>query len=97
MIMFKIREKSIKFTSNLRKSKNLPEKELINKIRLAECVELATNSTDHINALKTKLTKLREKKLKGHKIRSQVQWLHLGEKPSQFFCGLEKKKFEQHN
>ena len=24
---------------------------------------------------------------------SRVQWLHLGEKPSQFFCGIEKKNF----
>ena len=31
MIMFKIREKSIKFASKLRKSKNLLEKELIKK------------------------------------------------------------------
>ena len=90
MIMFKIRQKSIKFASNLRKSKNLLEKELIKKISLAESVELATNSTDHIDALKNELTKLREEKLKGHIIRSRVQWLHLGEKPSKFFCGLEK-------
>ena len=85
MIMFKTRQKSIKFASNLRKSKNLLEKELIKKISLAESVELATNSTDHIDALKNELTKLREEKLKGHMIRSRVQWLHLGEKPSHFF------------
>ena len=93
MIMFKIREKSIKFASKLRKSKNLLEKELIKKIHLAESVELATNSTDHIDTLKNELTKLREEKLKGHMIHFRVQWLHLGEKPSQFFCGLEKKNF----
>ena len=62
MIMFKIREKSIKFASKLRKSKNLLEKELIKKIYLAESVELATNSKNHIDTLKNELTKTKGRK-----------------------------------
>ena len=31
--------------------------------------------------------------MKGHMIRSRLQWLHLGEKPSKYFCSLEHKHF----
>ena len=37
MIMFKIREKSIKFATNLRKTKNLLEKELIKNTSCRRC------------------------------------------------------------
>ena len=39
----------------------------------------------------TKLQSLRESQLKGNFVRSRVQWLQSGEKPSQYFCSLEQK------
>ena len=36
---------------------------------------------------------LRECKVKGDAIRSRAQWLMEGEKPSSFFCNLERRNF----
>ena len=41
--------------------------------------------------MKSKLQVLREKKICGHMIHSWVQNLLLYEKPTKYFCGLEKR------
>ena len=54
-------------------------------------------TTPEVNNLlqdkKTELENLREIKLKGNMIRSRVQWLIEGEKPTNYFCGLENKNY----
>ena len=42
---------------------------------------------------KKELQKIRENKIKGQQIRSKLQWLKEGEKPTKFFCNLENKNF----
>ena len=42
---------------------------------------------------KSELYKIRDYKLKGEIIRSRTQWMKYGEKPTKFFCQLEKKNF----
>ena len=93
MIMFKIRSTTIKFASANKKEEIKREQGLIKNIGDLEKNEENTPSTENIDKLKKELSNLRESKMKGHMIRSRLQWLHLGEKPSKFFCSLEHKHF----
>ena len=43
--------------------------------------------------MKSNLQVLREKRIRGHMIRSRVQNLLLYEKPTKYFCGLEKRNY----
>ena len=44
---------------------------------------------------KQELEKLREHKLRGHLIISRLKWLEDGEKPTKYFCNLEKRNFTE--
>ena len=46
-----------------------------------------------LEKLKVELLTIREKKLNGQVIRSRAQTLQSGEKPSQYFCNLERKNY----
>ena len=93
MIIFKIRAKTIKFGSIVKNKNKIKEQNLIKQIDTVEKAESSTQSTELIDNLKKELGQLRETKLKGHMIRSRLQWLHSSEKPSKFFCSLEQKNF----
>ena len=93
IILFKIRAKTKKFASTLRKAERSLLLDLINKIGAFEKDEALKNSTLEIDNLKKKLQSLRESKLKGNFVRSWLQWLQFGEKPSQYFCSLKHKHY----
>ena len=42
---------------------------------------------------KQELTEIRKNKMQGHMIRSRMQWVAEGERPSKYFCALEKSHF----
>ena len=92
MILLKIREKTICYSSHKKKSESKYERELVDKIK---------NLTDNLNEAclelletkRTELQQLRDKRTEGMVIRSRVQWLQHGEKPSKYFCNLEKRNF----
>ena len=42
---------------------------------------------------KKELQVIRENKIKGQQVRSKLQWLKEGEKPTRYFCNLENKNF----
>ena len=44
---------------------------------------------------KIKLEKLREQSLKGHLIRSSIQWVSQGKKPTKYFCSLEHHNYTE--
>ena len=46
-----------------------------------------------MNLKKSEFCKIREYKLKGEIIRSRTKWMKYGEKPIEFFCHVERKKF----
>ena len=46
-----------------------------------------------IEILRTELYEIRNYKMKGHMIRSKAQCIDQGEKPTKYFCGLEKHNF----
>ena len=88
-LYMRIRGESIKFASNLKKMNDSQEKELKKDIEILE--SNSSLSREILDDKKQELEKLREHKLKGHLIRSRLNWLNEGEKPSKYFCNLEKK------
>ena len=76
--------------------------ELVNKIINEEKLKYAVpvynpnqiiNTSDKIEMTIEDDEEIRNNKLKSIMVRSKLQWLHDGEKPSNFFCNLENKNF----
>ena len=87
-----LRGQSISYASYENKQKHNREKELINNIGEIEgCIN--TNNMEQLETMKTELFELRQEKLKGHIIRSKSEYIDKGEKPTKFFCGLEKHNY----
>ena len=92
MIMFKIREVTIKFSGTLKRKESQVEKSLIQDIEKLESNENASDFPA-IETKKQQLLELRKYRMRGEAERSRTRWLHSGEKPSKYFCSLEQKKF----
>lgn len=91
MIMQRIRGETIKFSSRLKKEENKREKKLIEEI---ENLNNVSNDNDNQLSEKNKeLQELRKIKLEGAMVRSKLEWLSHGEKPTRYFCSLERKNF----
>ena len=80
----------------LQPPKNLSkvEKQLISDIEILEAQEpsCTTNCTLLLDK-KAELNSIRSQKLKEQLLRTRLQWLKDGEKPSKYFSNLEKKNF----
>ena len=92
MIMFKIREVTIKFSGTLKRKECQVEKNLIEDIEKLESNENSCNFLA-IETKKEQLLELRKYRMRGEAVRSRTRWLHSGEKPSKYFCSLEQKIF----
>ena len=87
-----IRGKSISYSSYKKRESEKRETTLRNEIiQLEENVDEL--SITKLESKKIELEQLRIKKLKGKIVRSRVQWIEEGEKPTNYFCGLESKNF----
>ena len=89
-LLMEIRGKCISFSSYLAKRNRINEKNLIDDIKVLE--ENTTNS-ELLIAKKAELEELRKQKIKGSIIRSKANWIENGEKPTKYFCNLEKRNF----
>ena len=49
--------------------------------------------SDLLNDKREELEDLRRDKIKGQLTRTRLQWLNEGEKPTSFFCNLERKQY----
>ena len=92
VLLMELRGQSISYASYKNKQKNNLEKELINKITLLEN-NLNENKILELDILKTDLYELRQEKLKGNLIRSRAEYIDKGERPTKYFCGLEKHNY----
>ena len=86
-----MRGETIKFSSIEKKSQLREEKNLITDIEQLE-------STGFVNSQlildkKAMLETIREERIQGQMIRSRIEWLHEGEKPSKYFSNLEKRNY----
>ena len=92
MLLLNIRGNTVKFSSRVKRLQNDTEKKLQKEIENLESKESEGN-LELINSKKEKLQEIRKSKLQGFIIRSRVQNNLLNEKPSKFFCNLEKSKY----
>ena len=96
-ILLEIRGMSIPYSAN-RKHK-VKEKEL----SLKKQINLLEQLTQHLNShntfqeildeCKENLEEIRKEKLNGMMMRSKDNWIEYGEKPSKYFCSLEKRNY----
>ena len=91
-LLMEIRGDAISYASFKNKQRNKRENKLIKQIE-----EIENNTVDNITEeqenLKTELYDIRNEKLKGYIIRSKAQHIDQGEKPTKYFCGLEKHNY----
>ena len=92
MFLLNIRGNTVKFASRVKRLQNDEENKLQKEIENLESKESKGN-LELINSKKEKLQEIRKSKLQGFIIRSRVQNILLNEKPSKFFCNLEKSKY----
>lgn len=91
-LLMEIRGKTISYSSYKKKQDEKREINLRNEItQLEERVD--EHSINALEAKKHELESLRTQKLKGKLVRSRVQWIQEGEKPTNYFCGLESRNF----
>ena len=93
--MLEIRGQTISFACKRKKVQCKLEQKLIHEIQKIEndtCTEIDRADLEN---KKEELESIRVEKLKGHIIRSRVQWLTEEERPSQYFCSLEAKSYTE--
>lgn len=88
-LLMEIRGKTISYSSYKAKCRNTKENDLIKEIELMEN-NFCTENKERLDTLHNELNALRAEKVKGHIIRSRAQYIDMGEKPTNFFCQLEK-------
>ena len=99
MILLGIRGEKIKYSSRKKKLKQKEEKILENEISKLEnsiSADLQNANIEEVNLLeekKTRLQEIRANTIDGVIIRSRCRYENLGEKPSSYSFGLEKRNY----
>ena len=93
MLLLRIRGETVKFSSYNKKRNLKREICLIREIENLEKSPDLLACADIFLDKQQELEELRADKIKGHMVRSRVEWLAQGEKPSSYFCSLENKHF----
>ena len=91
-ILMEIRGESISYASFKNKQRNTRESILIKRIEELED-SIDDKSRELLENCKTELYDIRNDKLKGYMERAKAQYIDQGEKPTKFFCGLEKHNY----
>ena len=97
MLFLRIRGETIKFASTLKKKQNSHEKTLLQDISNLETTAMGQSNSSLLEDKKIELENLRKEKVRGHITRARLQWLNEGEKPTSFFCKLERKHCNEKN
>jgi hypothetical protein len=91
-LLIEIRGKAISYSSYITRTRNNRENHLKSEIGKLE-ENFSENNVDYIVNLKAELQEIQDEKLKGAMIRSRVDWIQHGEKPSKQVCNLEKHNY----
>ena len=86
MLLLRIRGETITYATIKKKNETEIESNLQKEIELLDESCNALNVT--LWKKKTELLNIREGQVQGYQVRSRVQWLKEGEKPSKYFCSL---------
>ena len=93
-LLMEIRGKSISYASYKKKKDSEEEENLNKKLTHLEENETPTeNDIREIESVKQDLEHFRKVKMEGAAIRSKVNWLNSGEKPTRYFFNLENRNF----
>lgn len=97
MIKLEIRGQSIAFGARKKKENKAKERELEKTIERCEQI-LSSNPLDRftierLDTSRQELVDARRENVLGAMIRSKARWVEAGEKPTRYFCGLEKRNF----
>ena len=93
MLMMRIRGETIKYAS-LKKKKELErEQNLMTDIEYIEKNNLFQGLSDILDDKKAELERLRSERMQGAMARARAQWLKDGEKPTKYFCALERHNY----
>ena len=100
-LLMKIRSITIPYASHKKKSKNEKreniEKELIALQLLHQNDTGDITLENKIQELNIELENIRKEELKGIIIRARTRWIENGEKPTKYFCALEKRNYTNKN
>ena len=95
-LKMEIRGNSIAYSSRKKKKRGLEERTLLQEIETLE-QRLSENPSEEtaqtLNSKRSDLEKLREPGVTGMMIRTRARWVEHGEKPSRYFCNLEKRQY----
>ena len=93
VLFLQIRGETIKYSSKLKCEQSQREKQLLKDIEDLETCNNAQTSTEILEDKRLELEILQNEKVKGQIVRSRMQWLSEGEKPTSYFCKLENDNF----
>ena len=91
-LLMELRGKSISFSSYKKKAADKKEKELISNIESLES-NLTDTNLNEIENLKEELYRIRKNKMEGVLVRARAKIIEDDEKPTNFFCNLEKYNY----
>ena len=91
-LLMEVRGKTISYSSFKKKERERREKTLKDDINILE-ENVNSGSIQQLEDKKNELEKFRKEKMHGKIVRSRIQWIEEGEKPTSYFCGLESKNF----
>ena len=100
LLLMKIREMTIKFSSIKKKERKSELELLTNQINFVKDIyEESKNSViyDIMEDLNRDLEKYRAYEMEGLLQRTRAKWIEYGEKPSRYFCSLEKRNYVNKN
>lgn len=97
MLLLKIRGASIQYSARKKRERDKSRINLeLRIIKLNELISQEPNKieyTEEMKKLNEELEKLRQVYIKGLLIRTKAKWVEEGEKPTKYFCGLEKRNY----
>ena len=93
-LLLRTRGETIRYSAFQKQKQSQVENKLLKDIETLENMEnLSMAHSDLLNDKRVELEDLRRDKIKGQLTRTRLQWLNEGEKPTSFFCNLERKQY----
>jgi len=93
-LKMEIRKKTISYSSKKKRETNRMQQNIKQMIEdLSNKPIIEQEELNRINELTEQLQVIRNNQIKGMLVRSKVQWVEEGEKPSTFFASLEKRNY----
>ncbi len=99
LLLLEIRSTAMFLSSQIKKKNEEKVKKLVKEIKILEELAQSYPDTDNniltqlLSEAKSELEQIRKDNLKGSVLRSKANWIENGEKPSKYFCALEKRNY----